>query len=136
MTTVTQKKIGIVLIWMGVLAWVPYIYLISNGKESSIWPYLIVHLAGSFGGGKLQGRTEQDKLLVGTRRRKISKVLIYIGVIAWLPYIYLDNIVGIDVDITPYLTAHLLGIFSGIFVRLSVVISEKWQHEKVKICSS
>lgn len=120
MTKATQKKLGIVLIWLGILAWAPYIYLVTNGRQASIWPYLIVHLGGSFLGGKLYGPAPKDKSLSDTRRRKISKVLIYLGVMAWLPYIYLTNVAGRSVSITPYLTIHLMGIFGGILARLSI----------------
>lgn len=121
---IDHKKAGKVLIWVGVFAWVPYIYLITNDVKTSIWPYLIVHLTGNIVGGILHGPASAEEQAVGRTRKKLSKILIYVGVMAWLPYIYLTNVVGAEVDITPYLTFHLTGIFSGIIVRLSVNITE------------
>ena len=129
---ISRKQVGTILIWMGVFAWVRYIYLITNDVKTSIFPYLFVYLVGRIGGGKLRGRSSDAKLTVGKWRRRISTILIYLGVMAWLPYIYLKNEVGADVDITPYLIIHLTGILSGIFVRLSESITQMQQKEKAE----
>jgi hypothetical protein len=125
---ISNKTVGKILIWIGVFAWMPYIVLVIKGIEISIWPFLIIHLVGSIGGGKLHGPLAEDELIIGKRRRKASKILIYVGVMAWLPYIYLNDVLGQDVLITPYLIVHLTGVISGVLARLSVTIS---QHKKV-----
>lgn len=130
---ISKKRVGMILIWMGVFAWIPYIVLITNDVKTSIFPYLIFHLACSIGGGKLHGPSSEAELAVGKKRRKASKILIYLGVMAWIPYIYLDDVVGADVSITPYLIMHLTGIFSGIFVRLSVSFSQHQLNKKTNL---
>ena len=49
--------LGRVLIWIGILAWVPYFYLkvIAQGHPPLL-PFLIVHLIGVLSGGALRGR--------------------------------------------------------------------------------
>jgi len=52
-----KKMLGRVLIWMGVLAWMPYFYLkLIAGTQPPLLPFLIVHLIGVLGGGALKGR--------------------------------------------------------------------------------
>ena len=41
-----RKKIGNLLTLLGVLAWVPFLYLVATDQEPSIFPFLIVHLSG------------------------------------------------------------------------------------------
>jgi len=127
-----KKILGTILIWIGVLAWTPFLLLIFNDKEVSIWPFLIVHLAGSIGGAKLRGPEPEEEMAVGVKRRKISKILIYLGVMAWIPYIYLNSISAQKLPITPFLAAHLTGIFGGIFVRASVYFSLNKQRKSAE----
>lgn len=55
-------------------------------------------------------------------RRKAGTILIWLGVLAWAPYFYLDKIVGQDVIITPFLAAHLTGVLGGAALRASVEV--------------
>lgn len=128
----SKKNVGTLLIWVGVLAWTPYIYLVTNGHEASIWPYLTVHLLGSFIGGKLRGPLPENVAKAGGRRLVISRAMIYLGVMAWLPYIYLDSVVGASVSITPFLTVHLIGVLGGILVRVSLLVHRIQKTEKFK----
>ena len=128
----SNKLLGRIFIWAGTLTWIIYIVMVKNGKDISIWPFLIAYLAGRFGGTKLIGSPEDDGEVIGLRRRKLSKVLIFLGVLAWLPYIYLDNVIGAEVNITPFLAVHLGGIISGILVRLSVSYRKTQEVKKVK----
>lgn len=60
----TRALLGRVLIWMGVLAWVPYFgaqWLMD--LEPPMWPFLTVHLVGVLGGGYLRGSTLLKRLL-------------------------------------------------------------------------
>lgn len=123
--TENRKKWGTILIWVGVLAWVPFITLLSLDRDPSIFPFLTFHLIGVLGGYRLSGARDQEYSAAGRNRRTLSKILIYLGVMAWVPYIYLDKVAHVEVEITPFLIAHLTGIFSGAFVRISVYISEK-----------
>lgn len=124
--------LGKIIIGIGTFTWIMYIVMVKNGKDISIWPFLIIYLVGRIVGRKLIGSPVDDGLVIGKRRRKLSKVLIYLGILAWLPYIYLDNVIGAEVNIMPFLTVHLVGIISGILVRLSMYYSKTQEVKSVK----
>jgi hypothetical protein len=122
--SIDKKKLGKVFIWIGVSAWFPFIYLWITGNKPPLFPYLITHLTGILTGINLSRSDKKESGAYGERRIKLSKIMIYFGVISWIPYIFLTNILGREVVITPYLSCHLLGVLGGIAVRLSVVIGE------------
>jgi hypothetical protein len=110
---------GSILIYLGVLAWAPYFYLLSLGQDVSILPYLAAHLTGIFSGAWLRSRGVPAKGKDENRGLRLtSKVLIYLGVLAWAPYFYLTRVAGVDAVITPFLAAHLTGVLSGIGLRV------------------
>ncbi len=117
---------GTILIWLGVFAWAPFLVLIASGEEVSIFPFLAAHLAGVLGGTWLRASADRMEGLnqaqgrQGQRRKIASRVLIYLGVLAWAPYFYLERVIGQDVDIFPFLAAHLTGVLGGAALRASV----------------
>ena len=120
-----QINWGKILIWVGVLTWVPYVYLIISGKEASLFPFLALHLIGVVGGLwiKKQKRSMNINPLpsTGKRARPIGNILILLGILAWAPYLILHKYYGYDVDITPYKVVHLTGILAGIFIRTGLL---------------
>ncbi len=126
MTPSNRRTIGTILIWLGVLVWVPFLALIPLGQAVSIFPFLAAHLAGVLGGWRLRASAdrlegiERAKDMRGRRRKIASRILIYLGVLAWAPYFYLDRVLGQETNIAPFLTAHLTGVLSGLALRLSV----------------
>ncbi len=126
MTPKNTRGLGTALIWIGVLAWAPFFYLVGTRQAAPILPFLVFHLAGVFAGAWLRKRAdglegvEQTKSFLGQRRRTASKVLIYLGVLAWAPYFYFTRVLGQQVEIAPFLAAHLTGILGGAAVRASV----------------
>lgn len=50
-------------------------------------------------------------------RRRIGKILIWIGVLAWVPYMILKYGFGKDVSPFPFLAVHLSGIIPGSILR-------------------
>jgi uncharacterized membrane protein len=122
-----KESAGTALIWLGVLAWLPFFVMISSGREVSVLPFLAAHLIGVLGGARLRSMAErvvaspeaaEDE---ATRRIKlISRVLIYLGVLAWAPYIYLTRIVGQELEVGPFLIAHLTGVLGGAALRASL----------------
>jgi len=126
MTAARRRTWGTILIWLGVFAWAPFLVLIASGEEVSIFPFLAAHLAGVLGGAWLRASADRMEGLnqaqdrQGQRRRIASRVLIYLGVLAWAPYFYLERVVGQDVDIFPFLAAHLTGVLGGAALRASV----------------
>ena len=119
---------GTILIWLGVLAWAPFLVLVANDRPVSIFPFLSAHLAGVLGGAWLRSSADRleglDKVQAayGRRRKLASKIMIYLGVLAWAPYFYLERALGQEVAITPFLVAHLTGVLGGAALRASVEV--------------
>ena len=125
-----SQKIGKVLLMMGVLAWVPFLYLVATGKEPSIYPFLIVHLTGVIGGTRLRSRGRDGEQKQLHRRQVIGKILILLGVLAWAPYLYQKDILGEPIEIGLFLAAHLTGVLTGIALLLSVPIGKYLQRSR------
>jgi hypothetical protein len=117
-----RKKLGNLLTLMGVLAWLPFLYLVASGGEPSIFPFLIIHLSGVLGGSQLR-RSASPSITKLSRRQLVGRIMIILGVIAWAPYLYQNEILGQSIEITPYLTAHLTGVLGGIALLLSVPLT-------------
>lgn len=134
MTANKRRTVGTIIIWLGVLVWAPFILLVTSKQEVTIVPFLALHLSGLLGGWWLRQSADRLEGIVQTnstkgRRRKIaSRILIYLGVLAWVPYLYLDKIVGVDMQIGPFLAAHLTGVLSGVALRLSVAFDRSTQR--------
>jgi hypothetical protein len=119
------RWLGNGLILLGVLIWVPFLTATAAGEDWPILPFLAAHLAGVLGGWRLRARAaamegRSGEARHGWRRRWLSRVLIYLGVLAWVPYFYQTRILGRELDISPYLAAHLTGVLSGVALRLSL----------------
>jgi hypothetical protein len=114
------------LIGVGVLVWAPFLAMVSSGQEVSIFPFLAAHLAGVLGGWWLRASADnlegidRSKDTHGRRRKIASRILIYLGVLAWAPYLYLTRVLEQETSIAPFLAAHLSGVLPGLALRLSV----------------
>ena len=128
MTASKRRTIGTIIIWLGVAAWLPFFLLVANRQSVSIFPFLALHLSGVLGGWWLrQSADRMDGIdsaqsTKGRKRKIASRVLIYLGVLAWAPYFYLDKIAGIETAIGPFLALHLTGVLSGVALRVSVML--------------
>ncbi len=125
---------GTLLIWLGVLAWAPFFLFLAIGREVSLFPFLAAHLAGVLGGAWL--RTNADRKAGvsttpdhGRWRRLASRIMIYLGVLAWAPYFYLQRFAGQEVEIAPFLAAHLTGVLGGAALQASVEV-ERWFQQR------
>ena len=65
------QKMGTILIWLGVAAWLPFLYLLAAGQNPSIYPYLIVHLIGIIGGTRLKALAKKDKTPKKRHKRQV-----------------------------------------------------------------
>lgn len=125
-----RKRASNILITLGVLAWLPYFYLLASGQTPSILPFLAVHLSGVLGGGYLRSRSPQAETYEKGRSRKIvARFMIILGVLAWAPYFYITRVQGIDQAIGPFLAFHLTGVLGGSAVRLSIEIEKLLQKD-------
>lgn len=62
-------------------------------------------------------------------QKRIGKILLWIGILAWLPYMYLKFAAGQEVPITPYLTVHLTGVLGSILARVSIWLTKRQQRK-------
>lgn len=111
------KKISTILIWVGVLAWVPFIYLKFSHQDPPLIPFLVFHLTGVIGGAR--SRSWLRKLETGEnppadRVGVVGRILVLVGVSAWIPYFIMKYGMDMpDLEITPFLTVHLPGVLGG-----------------------
>lgn len=128
-TALTYYRLGNVLIWLGVLTWLPFIVLRIAGEKPSLFLYLPFHLVGVVGGSRLRAfalrkmgasHPKRDRL------RVMGHVLIYIGILVWVPYFYLKIAGSTAVDVMNFLPYHLTGVLSGItLLGISYLMSRK-----------
>jgi uncharacterized membrane protein len=118
----TRRQLANSLILLGVLAWLPFFWQLAKGDQPSFFPYLLVHLAGVLSGAWLRSRDSQasGSRRIGKRRVLASKIMIYLGVLAWAPYFYLTKVAAADVEMSGFLIAHLTGVLGGAALRGSV----------------
>lgn len=125
MKPAVRKRLSTTLIAIGVLAWLPYFYLLAGGGKPSLLPYLAVHLAGVLSGAWLRRTPSQPADPRRGRRRVVAaRIMIILGVLAWAPYFYLTRVAGVEQEIGPFLAAHLTGVLGGAALRLSLPVED------------
>ena len=124
-----RYRLGNVVIWLGVLTWVPFIILWIAGEKPPIFWYLPFHLIGVIGGSRLCTYARKE---MGApppqkgRLRVIGHGLIYIGVLVWAPYFYLRLSTQAAVNVLNFLPYHLTGVLGGItLLVIDFLISRK-----------
>ena len=124
-----RYRLGNVLIWLGVLTWVPFIVLRIAGEKPSLFWYLPFHLIGVIGGSRLRASARKEMNLP---RRKMGLLrvaghgLIYVGILVWAPYFYLKATTQTPVNVMNFLPYHLTAVIGGItLLVISYWISRK-----------
>lgn len=110
-------RAGVVLLWIGVLVWLPFILLRMNGFSPSLFWFLPFHLTGVIGGSRLRARARKQMGKNAPEKnafRTIGHVLIFLGISVWGVYFYLKLAVGTPVDVSAFLPYHLTSIFIGV----------------------
>lgn len=110
---------GTLLIWLGVLIWVPFIYLkLTGGNPSFLW-FLPFHLLGVVGGSRLRASARKALGLLRPKRNSLQLaggLLIALGILAWVPYFYLKLFTQSAVEVMNFLPFHLTGVLGGILL--------------------
>jgi len=112
-----RYRIGLVLIWIGVLTWLPFILLRASGSKPSLFWFLPFHLVGVIGGSRLRKIAREEITADAPKKnafRTIGHSLIFLGILVWGVYFYLKLVAGQSVDVGSFLPFHLTGIFGGI----------------------
>jgi Na+/H+ antiporter NhaD/arsenite permease-like protein len=124
-------KLGTILVVLGVLVWAPFFALRIAGETPSIFIYLPFHLVGVIGGGSLR-KVANHKLAKPKEDRNIFKwiahILFVVSLLVWLPY-YAQKLMGSSVELTPYLTAHLIAVLSGTSI---IIFGSAWRLIRMK----
>ena len=112
-----RYRIGLVLIWIGVLTWLPFILLRASGSKPSLFWFLPFHLVGVIGGSRLRKIAREEMAADAPKKnafRTIGHSLIFLGILVWGVYFYLKLVAGQSVTVGSFLPFHLTGIFGGI----------------------
>jgi hypothetical protein len=130
-----RYRIGLILIWIGVLTWLPFILMRASGYKPSLFWFLPFHLVGVVGGSRLRKMARNEMGAEAPKRnafRTIGHGLIFLGILVWGVYFYLKLVAGQPVEVGDFLPYHLTGIFGGIgflsigyFVRKRAGAAEK-----------
>ena len=112
-----RARLGTVLIWMGVLAWAPFIVMRIAGYTPSLLWFLPFHLLGVVGGSRLRSAARKEMGYVKKKKtalRTVGHSLLFIGIMVWVPYFYLKLFTQTPVEVTQFLPVHLFFVLSGI----------------------
>jgi len=124
-----RYRIGLGLIWVGVLTWLPFILMRASGLRPSIFWFLPFHLVGVVGGSHLRNIARKEMGTEAPKRtvfRTIGHSLIFLGILVWGVYFYLKLILYQPVEVGDFLPYHLTGIFGGIaFLAMGYVINRR-----------
>lgn len=124
----TRYRFGNVLIWLGVLTWLPFIVLRIAGEKPSLFLYLPFHLLGVMGGSRLRAYARKE-LGITPAKKSILQLLghgmIILGILVWTPYFYL-KLIQQQVEVMNYLPYHLIGVLGGVvLLAVNMLLSKK-----------
>lgn len=118
---VLRYRLGIILIWLGVLTWSPFIFLRAIGERPSFWLFLPLHLIGVIGGSRLRSVARKELGLLPPKKNMLhlaGHAMILLGILVWAPYLYLKSVMGQPVDVLDFLPFHLSGVLGGVLLHL------------------
>lgn len=128
-TALLRYRAGIILIWVGVLTWLPFILLRASGHKPSLFWFLPFHLIGVVGGSRLRKLAREDLGTIAPQKnafRSIGHALVFLGIMVWGVYFYLKLVAGQPVEVGDFLPYHLVGIFGGIgFLSLGYFVNQR-----------
>ena len=116
---IVRYRLANVLIWVGVLTWVPFILLRFAGEKPNIFWFLPFHLIGVVGGSRLKSTARRDlgsSAPQKTRLRTLGHILVFTGIMVWVIYFFLKLVAHMPVEVSQFLPFHLTAMFSGVAV--------------------
>ena len=129
-----RYRLGAILIWLGVLAWAPFILLRAMGEQPTFLLFLPFHLIGVIGGSRMRSMARRE-LGLGSPKRKFlhtaGHILILLGISVWVPYLYSKLVMGQPVDVMSYLPFHLLGVLGGVFLHILGYLIERYRRKEL-----
>jgi hypothetical protein len=120
-SVVVRYRLGTLLIWLGILTWVPFIFLRAIGERPQFLLFLPFHLIGVIGGSRLRSAAQKE-LGISPSKRNILHIaahgLILLGILVWVPYLYLKLVARQPVEVMNFLPFHLAGVLGGVFLHV------------------
>jgi hypothetical protein len=116
---IVRYRLANILIWVGVLTWVPFILLRFAGEKPNIFLFLPFHLLGVVGGARLKAAARHDLGEVTpkkTRLRTLGHILVFTGIMVWVIYFFLKLVMHMPVEVGQFLPFHLTAMLSGVAV--------------------
>ncbi len=122
-----RYRLGTILIWCGVLIWLPFLFLKAVGEKPSFLLFLPIHLVGVIGGSRLRLDARKVLGIMPPRENLLNMAghgMILLGVLVWVPYLYLKLVMEQPVAVMGYLPYHLIGVLGGIFLHVLSYLKE------------
>lgn len=114
---VVRYRLGTILIWLGVFTWAPFLFLKAMGEDPSFLLFLPFHLLGVIGGARLRSMARKELGLIPNKKSYLTlagHLMIILGILVWVPYLYLKLVMGQSVEVLSYLPYHLSGVLGGV----------------------
>jgi len=116
---IARYRLANILIWLGLLTWVPFILLRFAGEKPNIFWFLPFHLLGVVGGARLKAAARCDlgeEASKKTRLRSLGHILVFTGIMVWVIYFFLKLVAQIPVEVGQFLPYHLTAMLSGVAI--------------------
>lgn len=123
-----RERLGTIFIWLGIFTWLPFIFLKVIGEKPPFLLFLPFHLLGVIGGARLRSMARKELGMLSSRKdtlRLIGHMLIFLGILVWVPYLYLKLGMGQPVEVMNFLPYHLIGVLSGVCLHIASYIRER-----------
>ena len=132
---VMRYRLGTLLVWLGVFAWLPFIFLRAIGERPSFLVFLTIHLLGVIGGSRLRSVARKELGMLPPKMSMLhlaGHIMILLGILVWVPYLYLKLVMGQAVVVMNFLPFHLIGVLGGVLLHLlSYIKSHPAKPEKL-----
>ena len=129
-----RYRLGTLLVWIGVFSWVPFIFLRAVGEKPPILLFLPFHLIGVIGGSRLRALARKELDMAPPRKSILliaGHIMIFLGILVWVPYFYLKLIGEQAVELMTYLPYHLAGVLGGVILHvLSYLVGRYSRRER------
>jgi hypothetical protein len=133
-SVVLRYRLGIILIWLGVLTWLPFIFLRAIGERPQFLLFLPFHLLGVIGGSRLRSMARKELGMAPAKKNIMHTAghgMILLGILVWTPYLYLKLVMSQPVEVMNYLPFHLTGVLGGVFLHTLSYLIERFARQKV-----
>jgi hypothetical protein len=127
-SAVLRYRLGSILVWLGVFAWAPFIFLRAIGERPSFLVFLPFHLLGVIGGSRLRSVARKELSMLPPKKSILhmaGHVMILLGILVWVPYLYLKLGMGQPMEVMNFLPFHLIGVLGGVLLHLLSYIKRR-----------